>query len=369
MNNENCFSFRPDFNPEAALAQLDALVTQDKGSPLGERARADAAAMFQAAVPPRYAPFEFSMVQREVTVLWAKLRGISLGDAAAPEAIDLTSLNRCLARLIEVVAKFQGHIDQLSGDSIKVHFGAEAERADDVERAVLCAVEMQMAMRDLNAAQLRDRAPQIYMGIGVSTGSALTGRIGSEVFSRFAVIGEVVNLAFRLQAFSLRGQVLISEATYDRCWGLVSATAPMRVFVKGHAQPVSLRELVAIPTRKLKVPRQEFRRSHRVEVRMHCSYQVVRDGVVLPYVAMGTMRDMGYHGAMLELAEPLPLQSEVRLTFDLPLVTYQARDVYARVITIKSEAERSMVGLEFSSTTAEFDARVQAFVQMMVAAT
>ena len=142
----------------------------------------------------------------------------------------------------------------------------------------------------------------------------------------------------------------------------------MQVFVKGYSQPISMRELVAIPTRRLKVPRQEFRRSHRVEVRIPCTYQIVQDGVVLPHVAQAVIRDMGYHGAMLELVEPLDLQGEVRLSFDLTLVQYQARDLYARVVTLKTDTPHPMAGVEFTSTSAEFEARAQMFVQMMVAA-
>lgn len=356
------------FDAEEVFQHLDSLITRDKGGPLSSLARAEMSATLHMAAQSSPAPFEFSMVNREVTVVWAKLRGGPVTDPNNPLSADLDPLNRCLAKLIEVVTRFQGTIDQLSGDSIKVLFGAEKTRPDDVERAVMCAVEMQMAMRDLNMEHMRDRIPQVFMGIGVSTGKALAGRIGSQAFSHFTVIGDLVNLAFRLQAFSLRGQVLISEQTYDRCWGLVSATAPMQVFVKGSTQPVTMRELVAIPTRRLKVPRQEFRRSHRVEVRIPCTYQIVQDGVVLPHVAEAVIRDMGYHGAMLELGEPLELQGEVRLSFDLTLVQYQARDIYARVVTVKTDGANPMAGVEFTSTSAEFDARTQMFVQMMVAA-
>jgi adenylate cyclase len=360
------------FDPQELVHHIDQVVAEDKGSPLSASARAEVsaalAAVAQSTAQGASPPYAFSMEPREVTVLWAKLRGGPATDSIQPQAADLEPLNRCLARLIEVITRFQGTIDQLSGDAIKVLFGADGARAGDVERAVMCAVEMQMAMRDLNMDHLRDRVPQVFMGIGVSTGKALAGRLGSAAYSHFTVIGDLVNLAFRLQAFSLRGQVLISEETYERCWGLVSATAPMQVFVKGYSHPITMRELVAIPTRRLKVPRQEFRRSHRVEVRIPCSYQIVQDGVVLPHVAQATIRDMGYHGAMLELVEPLDLQGEVRLSFDLTLVRYQARDIYARVVTLKAEGEQTMAGVEFTSTSAEFEARTQMFVQMMVAA-
>ena len=100
-----------------------------------------------------------------------------------------------------------------------------------------CAVEMQLAMRDLNLVHLRERLPQVYLGIGVNTGTVMAGRFGSDLFSQYTVIGEEVNLASRIEAFSLRGQVLISESTYQRSWNRVSATAPMQVYVKGGCSP------------------------------------------------------------------------------------------------------------------------------------
>lgn len=144
--------------------------------------------------------------------------------------------------------------------------------------------------------------------------------------------------------------------------------APVQVWIKGRSEPVALRELVAVPSRKLKVPRQEFRRSHRVQAQLPATYQVVRDGVVLPHVAACTLRDVGYHGTMLVLSEPLMLQDEVRLSFDLPMANYQARDVYARVVTLASGEDGVLAGMEFTRTSAEFDAHVQRFVQMLVAA-
>ena len=165
------------FDPDEVLQHLDGLVSRDKGSPLSAAARAEMSATLRLAAQTSMAPYAFSLVSRDVTVLWAKLRGGPVTDSQNPDAADLEPLNRCLAKLIEVITRYQGTIDQLSGDAIKVFFGAENPRSDDVQRAVMCAVEMQMAMRDLNMEHMRDRIPQVFMGIGVCTGKALAGRI------------------------------------------------------------------------------------------------------------------------------------------------------------------------------------------------
>ncbi|CAN7258658.1 MAG: PilZ domain-containing protein [Acidovorax sp.] len=351
-----------------AVRRLQALIERETGAPLSEAAQTEMAAVLHGMQSPDGGASDgLAVVPREVTILLADLRGFTALSGSQPASVVIAALNRCLARLSEVVFKYQGSIDKFMGDSIMVLFGAPVAREDDVDRALLCAVEMQMAMRELNLEHLRERLPEVFLGIGVNTGTVMAGRFGSDVYSEYTVIGEAVNLASRIEALSLRGQVLISDTTYQRCWGLVSASAPMQVYVKGRTQPVSLRELIAIPSQKLKVPRQEFRRSHRVDARLPCLCQRMQDKIVVPHIVHGAIRDIGYHGLLVELIEPLEPHSEIKLEFELPLVDYRVADVYARVITLKQEGDEWVAGLEFTSISAECHAKVQMFVQLLVA--
>lgn len=351
-----------------AVQRLQALIARETGAPLGESAQAEMAAILRGpGWPEGTASAGLGVAPREVTILLADLRGFTVLSGSQPAPVAIAALNRCLARLSEVVVKYQGSIDKFMGDSIMVLFGAPVARDDDVDRALLCAVEMQMAMRELSLAHLRERLPEVFLGIGVNTGTVMAGRFGSDVYSEYTVVGEAVNLASHIEALSLRGQVLISDATYQRCRGLVSASAPMQVYVKGRMQPVNLRELIAIPSHKLKVPRQEFRRSHRVDARLPCLCQRVQDKIVMPHIVHGAIQDIGYHGLLVELVEPLEPHSEIRLEFELPLVDYRVADVYARVITIKRDGDEWVAGLEFTSISPECRAKVQMFVQLLVA--
>ncbi|MFN9474975.1 adenylate/guanylate cyclase domain-containing protein [Acidovorax sp.] len=358
-----------EFNQDV-LRRLQALIARETGAPLGEAAAAEMAAILRGADGPEGAPQNDDVIAapREVTILLADLRGFTALSGAHPASVVITALNRCLSKLSEVVFKHGGTIDKFMGDSIMVLFGAPVAREDDVDRALMCAIEMQMVMRDLNLAHIRERLPEVFLGVGVNTGTVMAGRFGSNVYSEYTVIGEEVNLASRIEAFSLRGQVLISEGTYQRCWGLVSASAPMQVYVKGRQQPVALRELVAIPSRRLKVPRQEFRRSHRVDTRLPCLCQRIQDKIIVPQIVHTAVRDIGYHGLLLEVAEKIELHSEVKLEFDLSLVEYRATEVYARVVTLKSEGGQWLAGVEFTSISAECLEKVRMFVQLLVAA-
>jgi adenylate cyclase len=235
-----------------------------------------------------------------------------------------------------------------------------------VRRALTCAVEMQMTMSMLNLAHKDQGMPELFMGIGINTGTVLAGTLGSERYSEYTVIGDEVNLASRIEAFSLRGQVLISQSTYERCGDFVETSEPMDIHVKGKPQPVSLREVIAIPSLGMKVPRQEIRRSHRIEVKLPARFHNIRAKIVMPEPCEATVRDIGYHGMMLEPEKELPLHTEIKLEFDLPLVNYHAADVYAKVVTHKGGDNAGCVGVEFTSVPPETNTKIQLFVQLLI---
>lgn len=358
----------PPLNPDA-LRRLQALIARETGAPLPDAAQAELQAILHGQPDPTGAEGAASglaPVPREVTILLADLRGATALSNPQPVPVQVAALNRCLARLFDVVARYGGTIDKLMGDAIVVLFGVPDTREDDVERALACAVEMQIAMRELNLVHLTERLPEVSLGIGVNTGTVMAGRFGSGVYSENTVIGEAVHLAARIESLSLRGQVLMSDVTYQRSGGLVSASEPMEAYVKGREQPVALRELIAIPSRRLKVPRQEFRRSHRVDAHLPCQLRRVEDNAVLPHIVHGSIRDIGYQGMLVELLEPIKPHCEVKLDFELPLVDYRTSDVYARVVTLKPEGDEWVAGLEFTHMNAECQAKVQAFVHLLV---
>ncbi|MDO8811403.1 MAG: adenylate/guanylate cyclase domain-containing protein [Gallionella sp.] len=311
---------------------------------------------------------EHSFVRCEVTILLADLRGFTSITAALPAGTVIAMLNRCLGRMNEIVFRHHGVVDKFMGDSIMVLFGAPVEHPDDVQRALTCAIEMQLAMVELNNQGRPDGMPELFMGIGINTGSVMAGKFGSNFYSEYTVIGDEVNLASRIEAFSLRGQVLISENTFDHCRDFVTVSEAMEVFVKGKSQPVKLRELYAIPSLNLEVPRKEIRRSHRVEVKLTCSLSLIQNKFVMPEVINATILDIGYHGMLIEIDHPLKALDDVKLEFDLPLVDTKATDIYAKVVKLKHDGNRSFAGLEFTSVSPDTNMKIQLFVQLLVTA-
>jgi adenylate cyclase len=300
---------------------------------------------------------------REVTILMADLRGFAAITASYPASTVLGVLNRCFSRMSEIIVRHYGSIDKFMGDAIMVVFSGDlAEPRSHVRRALLCALEMQIAMNELRTQHRSDGVPELYMGIGVNTGKVVAGLIGSEVYRAYTVIGEEVNLTSRIEAFSLRGQVLISDATYAHAADFAQVGEALEVHVKGKAGKVRIREVIGIPSLGKEVPRQEIRRSPRVEVRLPFRYQRLQDKTVADGVESGTIHDIGYHGLLAEIAAPVELYDELKLSIDLLQVDYQARDVYARVVKVMRRGGAFLAGLEFTSLSAPCNEKIQMFV-------
>ena len=303
----------------------------------------------------------------EATILFGDLRGFSSIAASYPPEMVFDLLNRCFVMLTEIAARHQGTTDKFIGDAIMVVFsGTPQAPQEDARRAVQCAVDMQIAMDEMNRAPRRSVAPELYMGIGINTGQVIAGRLGSDIYSARTVIGEEVNLAARIEAFCLRGQILISEHTYELCGDFVQAGKPMEVYVKGRSRGVTLREARGIPSEGKEVPRQERRRSPRVQVRLPFSYQVLARALVSQARAQGTILDIGYHGVLVELEGEIGLFEEIKFDLELPIIGYRADDLYGRIVSAKQIEGRGRFGVEFTSLGAESSRNIHRLVHMLI---
>lgn len=350
------------------LRRIQNIIAQETGSPLRGEGEKKLENVLNSAIveSPANASPDKGFLTREVTILLADLRGFTSISANYPAGVVMDLLNRCLARMSEIIFRHHGTIDKFMGDSIMVLFGASGAHEDDVQRALACAVDMQLAMDELNQKHKGMGMPELYLGIGINTGNVMAGLIGSDLYSEYTVIGDNVNLASRIEAFSLRGQVLISPSTFGRCRDFVLTGDPVEVHVKGKANPVSLREVLGIPSLGKEVPRKEVRRSPRVDVRIPFTYQLIANGIVVPEPYQGTILDIGYYGVLAELDRELDIYSEVKLDLDLPLVGFNASDIYAKIVKAQKRAGGYLCGIEFTSVGIESKTNIQLFVQLLI---
>lgn len=152
---------------------------------------------------------------RLVTVLFADIRGFSryTEQHSAPEVI--AALNVIFQALSEVVFRHRGTFDKYLGDGLMAFYGAPVAEEDDAQRAVDSAVEMQRRFVALCGERAEDFG-DLGLGIGLHSGEAVVGNIGSDEVMDYTVVGDVVNIAKRLQERARGGQILMSSETFGK---------------------------------------------------------------------------------------------------------------------------------------------------------
>jgi adenylate cyclase len=184
--------------------------------------------------------------KRQLAVMMADIRGFTaISERLAPEQV-LAVLNNYLEQMTGVLLRWNGTIDEIIGDAILAVFGAPLQRPDDATRAVACAVEMQLAMRQVNEWN-RDRGfPPMAMGIGINWGEVVVGNIGSQRRVKYGVVGRSVNIASRIEQCTVGSQILISESTRERCGDLLRIDGQMELRAKGVEKPMYVYEVGGI---------------------------------------------------------------------------------------------------------------------------
>ncbi len=189
--------------------------------------------------------------RRTVTMLMADLRGFSsASERQAPEQV-ITFLNQYLEIMTDVITRHQGTIDEFLGDGILVLFGAPTERSDDADRAVACAVDMQLELVKVNQYAHLMGVAEVEMGVGIHTGEVIVGNIGSLKRAKYGIVGSHMNLTARIESYTVGGQILMSQATHDALKLNAQVKGVMRVEAKGIQNALTLYEVNGVEGKML----------------------------------------------------------------------------------------------------------------------
>jgi adenylate cyclase len=174
----------------------------------------------------------------ELTVLFADLRNFTLfAEQHQPqEVVDI--LNQYLDLMVGILFQYQGTLDKFLGDGLLALFGTPLPQADHPCRAVQAALAIQQAIAAFNTGRCRRGAMTLDIGISLNSGEAIVGNIGSEKRMEYTVVGDMVNVAHRLQAWTRGGEILISDSTLQHVQDLVTVYDTVEEQVKGRQQPV-----------------------------------------------------------------------------------------------------------------------------------
>ncbi len=300
---------------------------------------------------------------RQVTILLADLRGFTAVAEQYPPHMVIRMLNLFFSRMCEIVFRYDGFVDKFIGDAIMVVFGLPDQRRDDLQRTVACAVEMQRAMLDVNELLGEQGYPQLYMGIGINTGEVVVGTLGSDLHHEYTIIGSEVNLAFRIEAYSLRGQILLSERSQQLAKSYIDCGPPNQVELKGQENPMNLYELHATHwPRYREVPRIESRRSPRIPVDFPISFQTLQGKIVTRTRHTGRAVDLSYYGLHAYLPMKLRFLSDIRISLATSLMSRKSNYIYAKVLDMKQEQDGWLCRMEFTRIDEEGQAAIKQYI-------
>ena len=175
---------------------------------------------------------------REVTTLFADIRGFTtLTESSPPEQV-ISSLNEWLEIAAAVIEDEGGVVDKYVGDEVMAVFGAPMAQADHAVRAVRAGLQLSEKTEALSRLRQARGDPPFSIGIGINTGPAVAGNTGSARRLNYTVLGTSVNIAARLCSNAQGGELLVSERTYAAVADLVDAMPQPPRTLKGFSRPV-----------------------------------------------------------------------------------------------------------------------------------
>jgi len=152
-------------------------------------------------------------VNQEVTVMFADIRGFTTMSETMEPGRVVEILNEYFTRVTDVIFDNGGTLDKYIGDAVMAVFGAPISKGNDAAAAVNSAIQIQRLLIELNRDAAAREWPELRVGIGINTGNAIAGNIGSPRRLDYTVVGDAVNTAQRLMSNAAGGQILISEST------------------------------------------------------------------------------------------------------------------------------------------------------------
>jgi adenylate cyclase len=181
--------------------------------------------------------------QREATIMFADIRGFTkMSEGMSPKDI-VTMLNTYLSLVIERVLQNSGMVNKFAGDSIMAVWNAPQRQEGHARLAAKAACEIQQGMTKLQ--EKHSELPKVQFGIGINTGQAVAGNVGSSGRTEYTVIGDAVNLASRICAATPGTEIWVGPETHQRIKEYSETEALELQTFKGKAEPVAVYRLVS----------------------------------------------------------------------------------------------------------------------------
>ncbi len=296
-----------------------------------------------------------------ITILTSDLRGFTaLSEQLSPEDV-VEIINTYLKDILKIITKYGGTIDKLLDDGIMVLFDDPIVREDDAERAVACALEMQLEMVSINKKMKSLGLPTLEMGIGINTGDAVVGNIGSEEHTEYTAIGWEVNWAFRIETYATGNQILISNATKEAVGiSKLRIDSKKEIKPKGISTPINIYEVGGIGDSGKYNPflPKEEEILLPLEKAIPVFYLIVEGKHISNTVFKGNLVRLSHRGAEIEMNKyastdlmPLP-HSNIQLNLLNPDNTsFMSEHIYGKVLKVQEASKTFYIRFTFKPTS------------------
>jgi len=266
-----------------------------------------------------------------VTIMMTDLRGFtSMCGTMEPENV-VKLLNHYLEAMTRIITRYGGTIDEFIGDAILVVFGAPLRLEHAETRAVACAIEMLNAMPEINRWNVTQGLPEVEMGIGVHSGEVVLGNIGSDLRAKYGIVGSTINLTSRVESYTVGGQVLISEATRERCGDALTLGTTQVVSPKGVKGTLTIHEALAVAA-PFEVRLQSAQEHLAPPTRpLELRYGTVKNKQVAELSRVAHVEALSELGMELRVDEELPMLSDLQLRL-VEGEGLRAGDLYGKVL-------------------------------------
>lgn len=184
----------------------------------------------------------------EITIMFADIRGFtSLSETHSAEEVSKL-LNEYFTEIEPVITKYNGVINKFIGDAVLVIFGDPVQDKQHAKNAVLCAYELNKKVKRIQEQWINNGKPKIDIGIGINTGEAFVGNVGTVNRFEYTVIGDAVNIASRIEDYNkiYKTHILISQNTYSKISQFVDVIKIREVSIKGKAKKINIYEVLRV---------------------------------------------------------------------------------------------------------------------------
>ena len=190
---------------------------------------------------------------REVSILFADISGFTtVSETKKPEEVA-EFLSHFFSCAVESIFAYGGTLDKFIGDAVMAFFGAPIHQEDHADRAVLAGLMMQRLVADWNAERARQGLAEVKIRVGINSGPAVVGNVGTEKRVDYTVLGSAVNIASRLESGVAKpGQLVISQNTLDRTVGSFVTESLGEFALKGLQQKMPVHQVLGTGSARVK---------------------------------------------------------------------------------------------------------------------